>query len=134
MAFMISKDCISCGACEPVCPNHGIRKDQRSSLYVIDSASCTESVGFFNNPQCAVACPVLCCIPDPANVHSETVLFERAKKAFHADSGEPTLTAETSHFRVAAAPKWWKRLYRLVRTEPPARDVTQPDSCVSETL
>ena len=131
MAFMISSDCISCGLCEPACPNHGIRKGR--SRYLIDSGSCTECVGFFNNPQCAAVCPVSCCIPDPANVHSETVLFERAQKAFHADSGEPRLTAETSHFRVAAAPKWWKRLFRLTRMDPPAQDVTQRDPCVSET-
>ena len=125
MAFMITNGCISCGVCEPVCPNHGIRKAPGGSLYVIDSDSCTECVGFFNTQQCAVVCPVLCCIPDPDNVHTEAVLFERARKAFHADSGEPTLTAATSHFRVAAPSKWWKRLYRLVIPTRPSTVLAQ---------
>lgn len=116
MSFMVTSDCISCGACEPVCPNHGIRNDQKRSIYVIDSDACIECVGFFSTPQCAVVCPMNCCLPDPNNVHTEEILFERAK-AIHANSPKQlTLTVNTSHFRAkaAAAGKWWKRLFRPV--------------------
>ena len=110
MAFMINADCISCGVCEEACPNHVISKHEKRSIYVIDSDSCTECVGFFHLPQCAVVCPMNCCLPDPNNVQTEAVLFERAQ-AIHADQ-ELTLTAETSHFQTPAAEKWWKRLFR----------------------
>lgn len=126
MPFIITKECIACAACETVCPHDGIRKDEDRSVYVIDAASCTECVGFFNDQQCAVVCPVACCIVDPNdNALTEAALFERAK-AIHANSGKrPTLTAQTSHFRVQAAGKWWERLYQRVRSNTPAEDVTE---------
>ena len=40
MALLINSDCISCGACEPECPNEAIT--QGDSIYVIDPAKCTE--------------------------------------------------------------------------------------------
>lgn len=92
---------------------------------MIDSDSCTECVGFFNEQQCVVVCPVNCCVLDPNNGLTEAVLFERAK-AIHTDSNKrPTLTAKTSHFRVPAAGKWWERLCRRVRSNTPAEDVTE---------
>lgn len=117
MPLMITEDCINCGACEPVCPNHGISKGE--PVYVIDQKACTECVGFFSTPQCAVVCPMYCCVFNPDIVLSEEALFERAQ-AIHADSDtQPTLTDSTSHFRKAAARngkvavgKWWTRLFQ----------------------
>jgi MinD superfamily P-loop ATPase len=40
MALWINEDCISCGACEPECPNEAIT--QGESIYVIDPAKCTD--------------------------------------------------------------------------------------------
>ena len=63
MAYMITEECISCGACEPECPNEAISEGEE--IYVIDPDKCTECVGFFDEAQCAAVCPVDCCVPDP---------------------------------------------------------------------
>ncbi len=109
MATMITETCISCGACEPVCPGDGIRKG--NGIFVIDPARCTECVGYYVNQQCAAVCPIdHCCVPDPERVETEAVLFERALKLSADDDGvEPILTGRTSHFRASSLP-WWRRL------------------------
>ena len=56
MAYKITDDCISCGACEGECPNKAISEGDEH--YVIDPAKCTECKGFFDKPQCADICPV----------------------------------------------------------------------------
>ena len=43
MAYIISDDCISCGACEPECPNKAIKEG--SSIYEINPDLCSECVG-----------------------------------------------------------------------------------------
>ncbi len=63
MAYKITEDCISCGACESVCPNSAIT--QGAELYEIDFGKCTECVGFHDESQCASVCPVDACIADP---------------------------------------------------------------------
>ena len=63
MAYMITEECILCGACEPECPNEAISEGEE--IYVIDPDKCTECVGFFDEAQCAAVCPVDCCVPDP---------------------------------------------------------------------
>jgi ferredoxin len=64
MALLINEDCISCGACEPECPNEAI--SQGESIYVIDPAKCTECVGSFDTSKCVDVCPVDgCIIPNP---------------------------------------------------------------------
>ncbi len=63
MALIINEDCISCGACEPECPNDAI--SEGDTIYVIDPDRCTECVGFYDEPQCASVCPVDACVPDP---------------------------------------------------------------------
>lgn len=68
MAYIITEECINCGACEPECPNSAISVGDE--IYVIDPDRCTECVGHFDESQCAAVCPVDCCIPDPD--HKET--------------------------------------------------------------
>ena len=46
MAFKITEECISCGACESECPNKAI--SEGSERYEIDAVKCTECVGAFN--------------------------------------------------------------------------------------
>lgn len=116
MPIRITQDCVNCAACVDVCPNGGIT--QGRSVYVINQDLCTECVGFFSYQRCVEVCPIDCCIRNPKIILTEEALFERAK-AIHANSGKhPTLTAETSHFRVGSGSKtqetsgsWWERLF-----------------------
>ena len=78
MAFKISDDCISCGACEPECPNKAIKEG--STIYVIDPERCSECVGSFAKQQCAEICPVGAPGPDPAHQESRDQLLARWKK------------------------------------------------------
>lgn len=77
MATMITEECISCGACEPECPNEAI--SEGPDIYIIDPLRCTECVGHFDEEQCAAVCPVDCCVTDPNNVESQDELFARAQ-------------------------------------------------------
>ena len=99
MATMITEECINCGACEPECPNSAI--SQGDQFYVIDPVLCSECVGFHEKEACAAVCPVDCCIPDPNNVESEEVLYQRAVK-IHPDKQFPALAqlpASLTRFR-----------------------------------
>ncbi len=108
MATLITEDCVGCGACEPVCPGDGIRKENGG--FVIDPTRCTECVGFYAKQQCENVCPVdNCCVPDPERVETEAVLFERALKLTSEYDVQPVLTGNTSHFRTGSLP-WWRRL------------------------
>ena len=63
MAYKITEDCISCGACEPECANEAISEGKE--IYVIDPSKCTECVGNYAGPRCVEVCPEDCCVPDP---------------------------------------------------------------------
>jgi ferredoxin len=78
MAYKITEDCISCGACEPECKNEAIAEG--NEIYVIDPAKCTECVGNFDSPKCAEVCPVDCCVADPAHKESKEQLLNKWKK------------------------------------------------------
>ncbi len=92
MALKITDLCINCGACAPECPNNAIyeggtpwswdgtrsstgvndlptrtstpQKALSDDIYYIVPDKCTECIGFYGEPQCAVVCPVACCVPD----------------------------------------------------------------------
>ena len=69
MAYKITEECISCGACEAECKNEAISEGE--TIYVIDPDKCTECVGWFESSRCAEVCPVdNTCVPDPE--HQET--------------------------------------------------------------
>lgn len=57
---ILASECISCGACEPECPNTAISND--NGAYTIDAAKCTECQGAFDSPRCVEVCPVDGCI------------------------------------------------------------------------
>ncbi len=56
MAYEITEDCISCGACETECPNKAI--SQGTNRFQIDPAKCTECAGIPKGSKCASVCPV----------------------------------------------------------------------------
>lgn len=68
MSLKITDACINCDICEPECPNQAIYRGE--VIYEIDPNRCTECVGHFDEPQCAIVCPVEC-IPLDEN-HKET--------------------------------------------------------------
>jgi ferredoxin len=53
---IVGSQCVNCSACEPECPNEAI--SAAGSVFVIDPAKCTECIGFHDDPQCALVCPV----------------------------------------------------------------------------
>ena len=68
MALMIAQGCIACDACVWECPSLAILPGEPS--YVINPELCTECVGVYDGPQCAMVCPVKCILLDPD--HQET--------------------------------------------------------------
>ena len=78
MAYKITDDCISCGACESECKNLAI--SEGDTTYVIEADKCTECVGYFDSPKCADICPVDCCVADPDRVETREQLLEKWQK------------------------------------------------------
>ena len=78
MAYKITEECISCGACEPECPNQAISEGE--TIYVIDPNKCTECVGSHESSRCAEVCPVGAPIADPDNSETKEQLLEKFKK------------------------------------------------------
>lgn len=75
MAFMITEECIACGACEAECPNEAI--SDGDPVYVIDPNVCTECVGFYDKPQCVDVCPVEAIVPNPDYQETREQLLEK---------------------------------------------------------
>ena len=75
MALKITDECINCDVCEPVCPNQAISMGDR--YYRIDPTLCTECVGHFDEPQCALLCPVNCIPTDEQHRESRQQLQEK---------------------------------------------------------
>ena len=80
MAYIITDECISCGACEPDCPNEAISEGE--TIYIIDPDKCTECVGSHETPKCAEICPIDdCCIPDEEHKETKEQLLEKWRKS-----------------------------------------------------
>ena len=78
MAYKINEDCISCGACEPECPNQAIKEGD--TIYIINPDRCTECVGSHASSRCAEVCPVDAPKPDPDRKESRDQLMDKWKK------------------------------------------------------
>lgn len=77
MAFKITDECISCGACESECPNDAITEGE--TIFDIAPDKCTECVGSFDASKCAEVCPVDACVADPDHCESKEQLLEKWK-------------------------------------------------------
>ena len=77
MAYRITDDCISCGVCEPECPNNAISEGE---INRIDPARCTECAGSHESPKCASICPQEACVPDPDHRESRDQLLDKWRK------------------------------------------------------
>ena len=78
MAYKISEECISCGACESECPNNAIKEGD--TTFIIDPNKCTECVGAHDKPNCAEVCPVGAAVADPDHKESQEQLLAKWKK------------------------------------------------------
>lgn len=78
MAYKITEDCISCGACEPECPNTAI--SEGDPVYIIDPNRCTECKGHYQSSRCAEVCPVDACKPDPTHRETPEQLIEKFRR------------------------------------------------------
>jgi len=88
MAYKITEDCISCGACESECLNAAIKEGE--TVYVIDPEKCTECVGFFQSSKCAEVCPVDCCVPDAEHKESREELLKKWQKQHPGETPKTT--------------------------------------------
>ena len=77
MAYKISDECISCGACESECPNGAISEGDYA--FAIDPDKCTECVGAHDSSKCVEICPVDACELDPAHEERHEQLLEKWK-------------------------------------------------------
>jgi ferredoxin len=78
VAYKITEDCISCGACESECPNKAI--SEGDTTYKIDPARCTECVGSYTTSKCVETCPVDAPKPDPDRKETKDQLMAKWKK------------------------------------------------------
>jgi len=78
MAVKIFEECISCGACEPVCPNKAITEGD--PIYVVNPDLCTECVGAHDEKQCVSVCPVEAPRQDPDHVETKDQLLAKYQK------------------------------------------------------
>ncbi len=78
MAYKINEDCISCGACEPECPNQAIKEGD--TMYIMNPDRCTECVGSHASSRCAEVCPVDAPKPDPDRKETRDQLLAKWKK------------------------------------------------------
>ena len=75
MAYIITDECIACGACEAECPNEAISEGE--TQFVIDPDKCTECIGAYSSSQCADVCPADACVPDPNRAETKEQLVEK---------------------------------------------------------
>jgi ferredoxin len=87
MAYVITSECTSCGACGAHCPNSAISAG--SNTYVINPDKCTECVGMHREPRCVAICAFDACVADSTRIESEDALIAKAKK-LHPDKIFPT--------------------------------------------
>ena len=86
MALKITKECINCDVCEPVCPNTAIYMGKE--IYEIDPNLCTECVGHFEQPQCVEVCPIDCIPKDDEFKETHEQLYKKFLKLTQNKEGD----------------------------------------------
>ena len=78
MAYKISDECITCGACEQECENDAI--SEGDTIFVIDPDRCTECVGNYESPRCEEVCPMGAPVPDSDHKETKEQLMDKWHK------------------------------------------------------
>ena len=78
MSLKITDECINCDVCEPACPNQAIFMG--AEFYQIRPERCTECVGHFDEPQCALLCPVDCIPLDGERPETPEQLMQKYRR------------------------------------------------------
>lgn len=78
MALHITNQCINCDMCLPECPNQAIFEGEK--FYEINTALCTECVGFYDHQTCVDVCPIECIELHPEHVETQQQLLEKFKE------------------------------------------------------
>jgi len=88
VAYKITEECISCGACAAECKNEAISEGEE--IYIINPDKCTECVGNSESPQCAEVCPIGAPVPDPEHVENREELLAKWRRLHPSEA--PVLT------------------------------------------
>ena len=83
MSLKITDECINCDVCEPACPNNAIFMGEE--FYEIAAERCTECVGHFDEPQCAMLCPADCIPKDDSRPETREQLWEKYRRLSEQD-------------------------------------------------
>jgi len=88
MAYKITDECISCGACDSECKNEAI--SEAESIYVIDPDKCTECIGCSESSKSVEISRVDSCVLHPAYQETREQLLEKWRKLHPGET--PTVT------------------------------------------
>ncbi len=88
MAYKITDEFISCGACEPECSNQAISEGE--TIFVINPQKCTECVGSYASSKCAEVCPVDACVTDPDHQESREQLLAKWRSSHPGETPKVT--------------------------------------------
>ncbi len=89
MSYMITAECINCGACEMDCPVRAIAPS--NNQYVIDENLCIDCEGYFPVARCKLVCPVNACAPERIKYLAKagTMAKKGARPVVFRNGGEP---------------------------------------------
>jgi len=131
MAYKITDECLSCGACEPECPNQAI--SEGSGHFVINPDLCTECVGANESPKCADVCAVGAPKPDESRRETKRALLAKWERlhpgkpprglVLRADPNKPVIALVADGSPDPAGQKALENLDTIFRNSFPDYDV-----------
>jgi ferredoxin len=89
MSYMITAECVNCGACEMECPVRAITP--AADQYGIDENTCIECEGYFEEARCKWVCPVNACVPERVEYlfRAATMSNKGARPVIFKSGGKP---------------------------------------------